>query len=315
LSALLVAAYPEKQWDLVRFGKMPRNYWASLENQRSFMSNLGKDLGIDITSNGNEYEKWYLVSSQVLMDRGGNGLLSFYNKNFPALLAAVYPEHSWELWRFPRRIGKVNESKEEIDTLFERVEQALNIKKPEDWYRVTKEQLKSLRVSHLFSSRKGGVAKILSLRYPNISWEEKAFFSGGYRQASQKWLAATLNTLFPNERVHFNYRHPDVKLDDGGKESHLDIYLPDLNLAFEYQGAQHYEQLDVYGDVKQRMSRDSDKADRCAALGISLVAIPHWWDKQRPQLLAALLALRPDLFQVHLKAFLDEAKQGGTLTK
>lgn len=50
-----------------------------------------------------------------------------------------------------------------------------------------------------------------------------------------------LEELFPSlHDIHINYLHPLMRFKDTGKPIELDLYIPSLSLAFEYQGEQHY---------------------------------------------------------------------------
>ena len=54
----------------------------------------------------------------------------------------------------------------------------------------------------------------------------------------------------------------------------LDIYVPSLNVAFEYQGEQHYEPMKMYGGEEGLLSRqrlDQRKRELCAANGVTLI--------------------------------------------
>jgi hypothetical protein len=54
-----------------------------------------------------------------------------------------------------------------------------------------------------------------------------------------------------------------------------------LNLAFEFQGDQHYKR--VYGlnksNLERTQMRDKEKKQKCKEKGITLVVIPFWWDR------------------------------------
>jgi len=300
LSQLLATVYPNHPWDLSKFSKRPLNYWSSIDNQRKFMDELGAKIGI---RSEDDFDKWYEQSVDLFQGNGGYGLLAHYNMNLPKLLAAVYPNFDWQLWKFPRRINQVLQNEVELDKLFTSLEKALEIRRPEDWYRVTTEQLTALKVPTFYKTIEGGLATLLSKRYPNIQWDLDAFFGRGFRRATQRWLAAMLTDLFPSETVLVDHSHPDLHFQ-------LDVFFPELNLAFEYQGAQHYEQLSVYGNVSDQMVRDTNKVARCLEHGITLIAVPFWWNKKRPALLAAILAERPDLFKTKLSDFVEEARRG-----
>jgi len=298
LSKWLVAVYPKHPWDASKFSIRPHAYWQSLENQKKFMDELGKKIGIHSEA---DFDLWYEQPNSILKEHGGAGLADLYPRGLPKLLAAVYPNYNWQLWRFPRRISQILDSEEELNKLFLELEKVLNIRRPEDWYRVTAEQLTTLKVPSFY--RGGGLAAVLSKRYPTVEWDEAAFFGRGFRRATQRWLTSMLTDLFPDDAILVDYSHPELKCQ-------LDIFFPKHLLAFEYQGVQHYEQMGVYGDVSDRMTRDEGKASRCLTLGITLIAVPFWWNKKRPALLAAILAARPDLFATKLAPYLEDARRG-----
>ena len=54
----------------------------------------------------------------------------------------------------------------------------------------------------------------------------------------------------------------------------LDIYVPSLRVAFEYQGEQHYEPMKMYGGGEGLLGRqrlDQRKRELCAANGVTLI--------------------------------------------
>jgi hypothetical protein len=56
----------------------------------------------------------------------------------------------------------------------------------------------------------------------------------------------------------------------------LDCYSEELKLAFEYNGAQHYQPVELFGGqeaFEQQKYRDDIKRERCKQLGIRLVEI------------------------------------------
>jgi len=47
LSKLLRTLYPNHKWEIARFSHRPRNYWNAPDNQKRFMDDLGKKIGIN----------------------------------------------------------------------------------------------------------------------------------------------------------------------------------------------------------------------------------------------------------------------------
>jgi len=171
--SLLVAVYPEFTWDPLKFVKAPQSYWMSVDNQRSFMDTLAKKLGFK----EGDTAAWYNVSHQTLHENGGASLLDQYGGSLPDLLAKVYPHFEWQMWRFPRRTGRVRSDPDGLQSLLASVEQSLAIKTPRDWYRVTKEQLESLRVHAIFNKRSGDLLRVLKERYPDEVWDAASFIT------------------------------------------------------------------------------------------------------------------------------------------
>ena len=55
----------------------------------------------------------------------------------------------------------------------------------------------------------------------------------------------------------------------------LDIFAPQLNLALEYQGEQHYKTIYSLGDLTQVSLRDEEKREACLRAGITLIEVPY----------------------------------------
>jgi hypothetical protein len=54
----------------------------------------------------------------------------------------------------------------------------------------------------------------------------------------------------------------------------LDIFVPSLHLAIEYQGIQHYEPIDLFGGLEalaKRQVMDARKRDACLAAAVRLI--------------------------------------------
>ena len=61
----------------------------------------------------------------------------------------------------------------------------------------------------------------------------------------------------------------------------IDIFIPSLNIAIEYQGLQHYSPVDFFGGEdgqRRNAARDMRKLRRCRAHGIEII----YWDYDKP---------------------------------
>jgi len=147
------------------------------------MDDLAKRLGFADGENENDKGFWYKVSSQQVSDNGGKALLDLYNGSMALLVTSVYPEYTFSLWKFPRRsLHKIKSSSEAmlenqklLSSLFEEVEKVLEIKNHQEWYRVNREQLRSLPIKGFFKAKNRYLLEALKVRYPDATWDEDKF--------------------------------------------------------------------------------------------------------------------------------------------
>lgn len=97
--------------------------------------------------------------------------------------------------------------------------------------------------------------------------------SFGIPRLGEGWVSETtlfyiVKSLYPNHEV----------IHQGSPEwvgrQRLDIYVPHLNIAIEYQGPQHYEPIEYFGGedgLSRTKERDKRKRDLCIKNGVTLV--------------------------------------------
>ena len=95
---------------------------------------------------------------------------------------------------------------------------------------------------------------------------------------------------FTGFEVLKDYKSTDLLFSTKGRVE-LDIFVPNLALAFEYQGEQHYQANWYLGDRTAAHKRDKEKRALCKEYGITLIEVPFWWDKKKDSFLASVHAI------------------------
>jgi hypothetical protein len=86
-------------------------------------------------------------------------------------------------------------------------------------------------------------------------------------------LLEIVKTIFPNQRIVLEHNIAQTGA------LFLDIYLPQLNVAFEFDGVQHFTYSEHFHGSPEAFraskKRDAAKTTRCQELGISLVRVRY----------------------------------------
>ena len=106
------------------------------------------------------------------------------------------------------------------------------------------------------------------------------------KRAVQRHLLLEVGSLLPRVELVENYRHLQSRTT--GQALELDIFLPQLKVGIEYNGEHHYHEIPFFGPLEVIQRRDREKQELCQEIGVSLVTIPYWWDKQKESLMATL---------------------------
>jgi len=166
----------------------------------------------------------------------------------------------------------------------------LNITHPSQYFIIGVGSIeKHILCGNRLIARHGGLLPLLQLVFPGLQSSDRAQKG---TKIIQSLLASYLQQIFPNREVK-----QERKLSVNGYKMELDMYIPSLNLAFEYNGFQHYMENSYFGSHKSGKDRDLHKNVMCHKLGITLVTIPYWWDNQISSLKATIHKFRPDLVE------------------
>lgn len=79
--------------------------------------------------------------------------------------------------------------------------------------------------------------------------------------------------------VKFNTHRPDFLRGNKGRNLELDCFNPELRLAVEYNGEQHYKWPNFTNQTREQfeeqIARDQFKLDACDANGVYLITVPY----------------------------------------
>jgi hypothetical protein len=98
-----------------------------------------------------------------------------------------------------------------------------------------------------------------------------------YPLIGEKWISETMlykiiKTLFTDKKIIFHYRGNELE------RLEIDIFIPELELAIEYQGEQHFQAVEHWGGTEalnKRMENDRKKRMLCKKLGYNLIEFKY----------------------------------------
>ncbi len=222
LCQALSVVYPEYNWQFWKFGKVPGGFWSNESNVKQYLEWLRGEL------KAKDYSELIgSVTAERILSEGGSYLLTkngglklLLSKTFPDLITTNTPTT-----RIPS--APIDDNSTDLDTSSLPTEQHL---------------IDNVNSTATTSNNK----KNLSLARTTIS-------------KTQLLLSKMLQDLFPDTPIHLNYKYPTLRYEKSGVKMEFDIFLPDLNLAFEYQGAQHYSWHFIFGSPDGLQVRDEEK--------------------------------------------------------
>ncbi len=118
--------------------------------------------------------------------------------------------------------------------------------------------------------------------YMTINKEENNIFASehikvGKRSKGETECLSVLNDLF--NKPFYTVRPPFLKSTETGKNLELDCFNPELKLAVEYSGRQHFEWPSFPNFTKEQflsqIRRDRFKRMKCDEYGVYLITVPY----------------------------------------
>jgi hypothetical protein len=264
--------FPEYDWKRWLFDCVPKDYWKNHENRLSYFKWLKKQLGY---KNEND---WYKITLKMFETHKGSGLLQLvYNKSPILFLKECMPEIDWKEWKLVSAPNGFWHKKENCVKYLNWLRGILGYKTNDDWYKLTCDDLINNYGSALV--QKYGSPAVILIKYIDYDWDILKFES---RLKNQKTLYDIVKKIYPDEKVEWNYNHKQLRFKESNLPMQLDVFVPNLNLAFEYQGEQHFFPIEHWGGERAfvfGLKRDDEKRVACQENGIKLVEIDYNWDR------------------------------------
>ena len=275
MEKMLSSLYPSYPFHL------PRNSLRIIDNQIIFMEKMKEKLGIK------GMEEWKGVSRALFIREGGRRLLSLYDHNFSLLLSTLYPSHDWLLpsslpFKYKPHADYSKTSFLHLKQQLTHVKEKYAIREKKDWYRIN--------VFNFSSAPSFDLIQSLKRVYPNEIWSKKQFQLRS-KKVTQRLLFSLLSTFFSSFVALENYRHPMMTSTISLSSSlfEFDVYFPSFNMAIEYQGAHHYDDIPSgFNYLELYQSRDKQKEILTSQSSIHLILVPYWWDLSLSSLLSTI---------------------------
>lgn len=274
----LTKFYPTYNWKPWLFKNSPDGIWDNKEKRKDYYNWLKKELNI---KNLND---WYQICGKVLIKNYNAGsLFQLYDNGYLGFLKEMEPDYNWMYWLFIRVPYGFWDERENRILYIKWLEKELKIKTPDDWYDISREEASLHKASTLLAYYGNCVGNMILELIPEYNLDKNKFKKLG---KGQFFLFNIIQELFPNEIIEYNKKHPEI-ISNKGRKLELDIFLPNIKIAFEYQGIQHYKE-NYFADQKKfnrQQENDKLKKIKCKEIGISLYCIPYTWSRNKNYIL------------------------------
>ena len=245
--------------------RISSGFWQKKENVLHFLDKLKQKLYL------NTIDDWNLLTEKQIRKYGGRSLLQYYSVYEIKCLGfpdgkLLFSKNNNSI-KSPGYWDDINNVYQFLNDL----EVKLNLKTSNDWKRLSINQI----------GEHGGYGLLAKYSKDEIIKHKIEDFKPFHKvngRSSQRWLFLQIQKLFPHDEIIEDYFHSTISRKTGFNMQ-FDIFLVNRNIAFEYHGKQHYEEMPaIFAPMELYKSRDKEKEKLCKEFGIQLVVIPYWWD-------------------------------------
>lgn len=109
------------------------------------------------------------------------------------------------------------------------------------------------------------------------SIERQVFELGEYRWKSEELVLKYVSQIFKNNKVIHQHRPYFLHTQNG--QLSYDVFVSGKNIAFEYQGKQHFEPVEIFGgkeNFEKQQERDKIKKELSIKNNVKLIYINYW---------------------------------------
>ena len=254
--------------------KNPTGYWNKKENIILFLNKLKNTYKLQT------HEDWNSIKRRHIQAIGGGKLLNIFS--IFEIKCLGFPEGIL-MFSHPKKPSGFWDNDENIKNFLNNLKEKLNLHTNDDWNRLSFNLIQSFGGSGLVSkfSKEQIIKKQLIDNELNINKTAAI-------RSSQRWLFLQIQKLFPGEEIVEDYFHSEISRASGFSVQ-FDIFLTNKNIAIEYHGKQHYEDIPTLAPLEMYNMRDNEKEKLCKQFGVQLIVIPFWWDNNLDSLKQKIL--------------------------
>lgn len=262
-----------KVFNELNFSFKPQSFWTDQGNIRIFIEMIIENEKLIIPEDFNK------INVEILKKYNGLSLVHHY-PSIADCIIQIFPEYRLNFWLFKhsRNWLELSSQRQYLDWLGNK----LGFTKQNDWYNINEEDFQKNYGGRLLDIYEHSISNCVSSIYLDKRWKKSNFYKQKFKNELR--VFSILECIFPNYEVEYRYKHPYLRFKKSNRPIELDVFVPSLDFAVEYQGKQHYEPVEIFdgNDQKKaeesfnnRVERDKEKQDLCKFFGITLVHIPH----------------------------------------